>query len=74
MNTAAHTLALSLSVASSTKFLDLVGVMRKGVLSVESGAPPLTEVIVIDMPEFLPKSKGSVTPKRLTLLKELGCI
>lgn len=48
--------------------------MRKGVLNVKSGTPPLTEVVDIDVPEFLPISKGSMTPKRLTLLKELGLI
>lgn len=56
------------------KFLDLVGVMRKRVLNVKSGNPPLTEVVDMDVPELLPISKGSVTPKILTLLKELGHI
>lgn len=58
------------------KVLDLVGVgvMRKGVLNVKSGNPPLTEVVDMDVPELLPISKGSVTPKILTLLKELGHI
>lgn len=40
--------------------------MRKGVLSVESGTPPLTEVVDMDVPEFLPISKGSLLyPKEI---------